>query len=527
MVSSVAWRSFHPIGQDSPALSDYNQGMYPRRLRFATLFLLLSLLACNLPPTATPPGLPPAVSTAVQQTLIASAPTQSSPVILTPTGVPTVPAVQWPPRPHPGGPFAYLTQSGDTLSALQARFDGLPPSLPPNLPATGPLPAGLSLSFLTSPAAPYADAVLPDSELVYSRFAAGFDVAAYVSDAGGYLSGYREAVKGETLSGAEIVQRVAHDNSLNPRLLLGLLDYQAGWVHSAQPTRPAETVMGFAVPGAEGLYWQLVLTARYLSLGYYGWRDGSLHQLEFLDGSPVALAAPLNPGSVGLQTLFAQLYNRLDFERALYGETGFPAFYAARFGDPWLRANAQFPNDFTQPVWELPWTAGEGWYFTAGPHIAWNVGSPRAALDFAPPDPQAEACGVSTSWVTAIAPGLVLRAGRGSVLVDLDGDGNEGSGWVVLYLHIAAAERVAPGTWLETNARIGHPSCEGGIATGTHIHLARKYNGEWLPINPDFPWLLSGWQAVAGPPPYRGQMQRGAQVISSNPIGSEKTRLIR
>ncbi|MBP7228016.1 MAG: hypothetical protein KA988_02820, partial [Longilinea sp.] len=78
---------------------------------------------------------------------------------------------------------------------------------------------------------------------------------------------------------------------------------------------------------------------------------------------------------------------------------------------------------------------------------------------------------------------------------------------------------------LEANAPLGHPSCEGGIATGTHVHIARKYNGEWIPISQDWPWILSGWQAIAGDPPYKGQMQRNGQVIVSNPLGREDTRL--
>jgi murein DD-endopeptidase MepM/ murein hydrolase activator NlpD len=400
--------------------------------------------------------------------------------------------------------------------------------MPSTLPGTGPLPADLSLTFTNAPAAPYADALLPDSEIIFGAAAAEFDTAAYIARANGYLSHYQEEVKGETLSGAEIVQRVARDNAINPCLLLALLEYQAHWVHSLEPTRPPETALGFQVVGAEGLYWQLVLTVRYLSIGYYGWRDGSQTRLEFMDGSNVRLAPALNPGSVALQTLFAQLNTRAGFEQALYGPNNFLTFYAAQFGDPWQRAanqGAQIPAELQQPAWELPWAAGESWYFTAGPHIAWNHGSPRAALDFAPPDPQAEDCGISSSWVRAIAPGRVMRAERGSVIVDLDDDGNEGTGWVVLYMHIAGQGRVSPGTWVDVSAPIGHPSCEGGISTGTHVHIARKYNGEWIPINPDWSWSLSGWQAIAGAPPYKGQLQRNGQVILSNPLGSEETRV--
>jgi hypothetical protein len=34
---------------------------------------------------------------------------------------------------------------------------------------------------------------------------------------------------------------------------------------------------------------------------------------------------------------------------------------------------------------------------------------------------------------------------------------------------------------VKTGDRIGHPSCEGGAANATHVHIARRYNGEWIP----------------------------------------------
>jgi murein DD-endopeptidase MepM/ murein hydrolase activator NlpD len=86
----------------------------------------------------------------------------------------------------------------------------------------------------------------------------------------------------------------------------------------------------------------------------------------------------------------------------------------------------------------------------------------------------------SDRWVLAAAPGIVVRTGKGIVIVDMDGDGLEETGWSLMYLHIATNEKVPVGTVLERGSRIGHPSCEGGSATGTHVHLARKYNGEWI-----------------------------------------------
>jgi murein DD-endopeptidase MepM/ murein hydrolase activator NlpD len=65
----------------------------------------------------------------------------------------------------------------------------------------------------------------------------------------------------------------------------------------------------------------------------------------------------------------------------------------------------------------------------------------------------------------------VVRSGNGVVVVDMDGDGSEQTGWNILYLHVAADGRVAKGEWVERDARIGHPSCEGGTSTGTHLHF--------------------------------------------------------
>ena len=110
-------------------------------------------------------------------------------------------------------PFTYWTQSGDTLSALAARFGVLPEQISAAQPlsAQSLLPPGIQLTIpnlLGEP--PYPSALLPDSLVVYSPAVASFDVEAYIAQAGGYLNTYGEFVEpDEWLSGAQIVQRVA------------------------------------------------------------------------------------------------------------------------------------------------------------------------------------------------------------------------------------------------------------------------------------------------------------------------------
>jgi len=86
--------------------------------------------------------------------------------------------------------------------------------------------------------------------------------------------------------------------------------------------------------------------------------------------------------------------------------------------------------------------------------------------------------------VLSPAAGLVVRSGDGVVVIDLDGDGREQSGWAIMLLHIGADGRVPVGANVESGDPIGHPSCEGGRSTGTHVHFEVIQSGQLLnPLN--------------------------------------------
>jgi len=133
----------------------------------------------------------------------------------------------------------------------------------------------------------------------------------------------------------------------------------------------------------------------------------------------------------------------------------------------------------------------------------------------------------SNAWVTASASGLVVRSGNGVVVLDLDGDGYEQTGWILLYLHVSSDKRVPVGTWVDVGDPLGHPSCEGGMATGTHLHIARKYNGEWIAADGPMPFVLSGWRAHAGTEAYKGSLTREDETINACTCGSFDTRIMR
>lgn len=430
-------------------------------------------------------------------------------------------------------PILYYAQPGDTLAVVAIRF-GVEIE---EIISTDPIPeTGLlrNHQVLVIPShlanTTSSQKILPDSEVVYTRSAVGFDVTAFVNQAGGYLCSYEEWLGStEWTSGAEIIQRVALENSINPLLLLGLLEYQSGWVYGEPQGSAIDFPMGNLTPSRKGLYPQLVWAINQLSIGYYGWRTGLLTEIQFADDVIARLSPELNAGTVALQYYFSQIYSTEQWVQALDVEKGFPALFENMFGSPWLRSmevEPLYPSDLVQPRMILPFFIGQLWNYTGGPHGAWEHDGSQAALDFSPSRDVA-GCVESDAWVLAAAPGLVVRSGRGVVVLDLDGDGLEQTGWALLYLHIATNGRVDAGKWLETGDLVGRPSCEGGFSTGTHVHLARKYNGEWIAADGPLPFVMGGWVPHAGEKPYLGTLTRDGETVIADVYGSYISKIIR
>jgi murein DD-endopeptidase MepM/ murein hydrolase activator NlpD len=355
------------------------------------------------------------------------------------------------------------------------------------------------------------DKLIPDSELVYGPAYQGFDVAAFVSRHNGWLGTYSEEVEGRWLSGADMVQLAVQRYSVGPRVLLALVELRSGGLTDSTPPPSDETPwypLGYEVEGWEGLWVQLSWAANQLNAGYYGWleRDQALFALG--DGTWIQPGPGLNAGTVGVQRVLGA---GVDFEGWSALLERFTALYAAWFGDPFAYAvEPLLPAGLTQPPLALPWPAGETWYYTGGPHGGWGNGSSWAAIDITPPG-ESKGCFLSPDWAVASAPGLVIRSENGEVLIDLDGDGFEGTGWVLLYMHLDSSERVLAGTWLSAGDRVGHPSCEGGFSNGTHLHFARRYNGQWIEAdsNSPLPLVLDGWTVQSAGRPYDGWMSKG------------------
>jgi murein DD-endopeptidase MepM/ murein hydrolase activator NlpD len=258
-----------------------------------------------------------------------------------------------------------------------------------------------------------------------------------------------------------------------------------------------------------GLYHQLTWSANQVNRGYYLWRAGGLSAMVLADGSVVALDPGLNAGTAGVQAFFAQHYAGEGWLTQVGSSpAGFAATYRYLFGEPFgYTFDPLLPAGLIQPELGWPFGADEGWYFTGGPHGAWDTGSGWGALDFAPPEH--EGCGTSPAWVRAAAPGLIVRSDEGAVIEDLSGDGVEQTGWALFYMHMAAEERVAQDALVAAGDSIGHPSCEGGFSNARHLHFARKYNGEWIPADGPMPFVIAGWVSGGLGAEYDGVLVNG------------------
>lgn len=429
-----------------------------------------------------------------------------------------------PDAPHPlptllYEPQTYIIEIGDTLGNIAQHYgvslqqiineNGL---LDPdhveigqviNIPPPEPDSTGPSLK------------IVPDSELVYGPSTVDFDLDAFVREQGGYLQNYQEEVDEKLRDGAQIVELVAHNFSVNPRLLLAILEYQSGWVTKTDLDEKAINYpVGLVDERRQGLYRQLAWAATQLNRGYYVWRVNGVGAWLLGDGSVVPINPTINAGTAGVQQFFASLLNREDWLAAI-SETGVLATYEQFFGYPFLYSfEPVIPADLVQPVMQLPFEADQEWAYTGGPHAGWGDGSAWAALDFAPPG-EALGCVENDAWVIAVADGLIIRAENGAVVQDLDGDGKEQTGWSILYMHVEKRQRVEPGTYLKAGERIGHPSCEGGVSTGTHVHLARRYNGEWISADQGIPFVLDGWISQGDGYEYNGYLYRNGKRIEA------------
>ena len=164
----------------------------------------------------------------------------------------------------PGELVDYTAQSGDTLPALAKRFNtseeeirAANPIIPTDATTMPPgMPMKIPIYYLPLWGTDFQS--IPDDAFVNGPSQVGFSTSAYVASTNGWLKDYVGYIGGEKRTGAQMVDYVATNYSVSPRLLLALLEYQAGAL--TQPTPPSgKYILGLRRNFYEGAYLQLVL----------------------------------------------------------------------------------------------------------------------------------------------------------------------------------------------------------------------------------------------------------------------------
>jgi len=344
----------------------------------------------------------------------------------------------------------------------------------------------------TGPYAPQSHPIIADSLFVYGPAVHTFNTRAFFAEHTQAISTYSEIAEplgsdvphsepGVKLSAPDIVEYAAHHYSLNPQLLLSLLELKSGFLTGDKSDSDSfRYAMEHRESGHEGLVLQLDWAARNLTEYFYSYPNNPV--VTFTGGTTATLATDLNAGTFALLKFLA-----IDATQEQWlvetgdGPGSFSNVYKLFFGDPLLDVGVA-EQAMLEPTLKLPLGCSEDWIYSNGPHAP-PLGP---AIDFAP---MVSGCSTSTKKVVAAADGVVVYKLNYEVVLDHDMDGNRGTGLTTQYYHLRDVQ-VNMGDTVQAGAHLGYPSCQGGSATGTHLHFGFGYNGAWVSAVGQ---LLSGW----------------------------------
>ncbi len=405
----------------------------------------------------------------------------------------------------PPPPAPTLAPALPTAGPVAERATPAPsPQATPQLDATDPpLPAAP-----TAAAPTLGDPLFDPRRISYAHAFNGPEIQAFLEARGSPLKDVRFQVGSRSQSFTDVLVSLSSLYSLNPKLLLALLDLQSGLVSSSQASgEQFAWAMGYRGDGGgrRGLYSQLRWAARelrYAVRDYALKADGPPPPLSFADGSRQEVAADLpfsryvlarvlaptvGPGGLGVRMDgLVNAYTRL-FDDPRLAPVDWPP-PAEPFMTRPMRENFPITSFFDH---DAPFLSENGslhtyWgrietdvNFAYDGHTGWDYG-------MGPPDE-----------VLAAAPGVVTFAGNSddgcatparAVVID------HGNGYRTLYWHLAsinveAAQTVAAGDVLGVAG-------ESGCAIGAHLHLQVQYLGRdvdpygWCGLAPD-PWAQS------------------------------------
>ena len=345
--------------------------------------------------------------------------------------------------------------------------------------------------------------LLSDGQFVYGPNVGSFNVQAYLDTHAAHLAPYADDLYGR-----------AKYYSINPKIYLTLLE-----VHAHLVSRPNLSAMDDPFGLGGDFMAQIDLLSNKMKAAYYTHlynysalpvADRTLAPFATTDGGSVKVASATNAGTyaliAGLTAIDAQNISvMLDNSRV----DGFYQTYQRLFeNDDPLDGQNQINIPGTASalaapptLLQLPFLRGLTWRFggvhdTSGCSGLGSNGcqfTDASAMDFYP---SGSTWGMDTSsmWVVAAAAGTPTRVSSCYFTVTY------ANGWETSYYHLENTQTFTG--QVKQNDKIGvianteaEATCNGGAASGPHVHFWLRHNGADVAINGT---ALSGWTVHAG-----------------------------
>jgi len=368
--------------------------------------------------------------------------------------------------------------------------------------------------------------LLSDGQFVFGPNVGDFNIKSYLDKQSGKLSEYSAEIEFQALYA-----------SVNPKVILTILEMKNGLVTNPDPTDNALNSIGFAGNGLDSQVESLVLK---LTESFYShlYKPKNLESvsLTLKDGTNTEIPYKnINSGTYALLSALAPVSDSEEWKSLLSKKQpdGFYQTYLRLFHDdnPLDTSNIIIPSSNTKaqddnhsnrskrvantqespPPLQFPFPVGEIWHFsgTHGGH-GWDL--PFSSIDFSPTYPR-PACGGNFNGMNVVAAGdgYIYNPNSGIFCLMYI---HHGGGWVTRYYHLENTNISLSGSLISANtpfATVGCATCTGGIASAAHVHFSIMYNGAFYPIDGV---VISGWTVHDGSSAYNSDsyLERNGEI---------------
>jgi hypothetical protein len=357
------------------------------------------------------------------------------------------------------------------------------------------------------------DPLISDGQFVWGPNVGDFDVWRFLEGLDSPLAAYAD----------EIESHAAY-TSVNPLVLLTVLELRYGYIRSF----PEEVFPDIVSENIESTAYDLAINF-YKHLYNWGSRK-DIHQIE-VSAAPILsfegditeeLSTQMSSGTYAIASALSQSQSYEVWQSAVAKNTpgGFTEIFISLFPDidPLDTSNDINPPSLPPDnFFQLPFPLGGEWTFN-GPHswcggdACWEQPPDRSSMDFATNWAKGEP--YPAHYTVAAAPGIgnVIEPSRTNDPCWYEID--HGDGWMTSYYHLQRLGEPGDRGEVLRNQSLGvvaEEVCNGGFATGAHVHFTLWYNGSYYDLDGI---KLSGWTVHSGPTAYTtGFLERGDEIV--------------